>query len=55
MVRVQIRINCGIMKLKIEVRVSHITFTCLVLARLLDESLNLSKIGIDIHSYRCFD
>ena len=49
MVRVQIRVNCGIMKLKIEVRVSHVTFTCLVLARLLQESLNLSKIVIDIH------
>ena len=49
MVRVQIRVNCGIMKLKIEVRVSHVTFTCLVLARLLHESLHLSKIVIDIH------
>ena len=49
MVRVQIRVNCGIMKLKIEVRVSHVTFSCLVLARLLHESLNLSKIVIDIH------
>ena len=49
MVRGQIRVNCGIMKLKIEVRVSHVTFTCLVLARLLHESLNLSKIVIDIH------
>ena len=49
MVRVQIRVNCGIMKLKIGVRVSHVTFSCLVLARLLHESLNLSKIVIDIH------
>ena len=48
-VRMVRMVNCGIMKLKIEVRVSHVTFTCLVLARLLHESLNLSKIVIDIH------